>query len=125
MGGKRWRSKARGDAEAQGARRTRGEVGIAVRGGIVGAVEEVFDVELGAQVGVEPVEERGVEADEAREADRVVGGREEFVAVEGAEAEAPPGVAVVAIPEGEGVARELGEAGATIIATALTYIVPS
>ena len=67
---------------------------------------------MGAQTGVEPEEERGVETDEAREADRVVGGGEEFVAVDRAETEAPLRVEIVAVPEREGVARKLGETGA-------------
>jgi hypothetical protein len=86
-----------------------------VRRGKVGAIEEIFDVQLGAQTGVEPEEERGVETDEAREADRVIRRGEEFVAVDRAETEAPLRVEIVAVPEREGVARRGWRALALVV----------
>src|SRR5215469_3319704 len=68
-------SQLRGDLEAEGPRLARRDVVVGIRRGPIALVEDVLDVELRLPGRVDLREDAGVEAQEARQVDAVVGRR--------------------------------------------------
>src|SRR5436190_1198760 len=99
-------------APAVGATRSRADVGVAVGGRIIGAVEHVLNVELYPDVLIEPVKEGGIDPDETRDAHRVVGRGEDLVAINDAEPGAPLLAEVIPVPQRQRVTRQLRQPGA-------------
>src|SRR6516162_10203499 len=78
-------SQLRGDLEAKGPRLTRRDVVVGVRRGPIALVEDVLDIELRLPGRVDLREDAGVEAQEARQVEAVVGRRVRIREVDGAE----------------------------------------
>src|SRR5262245_25247920 len=87
-----------GDLEAIGPRLTRREVVVAIRGGPIALVEDVLDIELRLPGLGDLREDAGVEAQEARQVDAVVGRRVRIREVDGAERGRPDRIDLNLVP---------------------------
>src|SRR5262249_23235495 len=90
-----------GDLEAEGARLARGDVVVAVGRGPIALVEDVLDIELRLPGRVDLRIDAGVEAQEARQVDAVVGRRVGIREVDGAERGRPDRIDLILVPPRE------------------------
>src|SRR5438270_11237111 len=82
-------------------RLARRDVVVAVGARPIMAVEQVFDIELDAPVLIDLPVQRGVEADEAGQPDRVIRGRKGIGAIDLAHRRGPEWIDLVFVPPGE------------------------
>src|SRR5215471_13057874 len=94
-------SQLRGDLEAKGPRLTRRDDVVGVRRGPIALVEDVLDIELRLPGRVDLREDAGVEAQEARQVDAVVGRRVRIREVDGAERGGPDRIDLILVPPRE------------------------
>src|SRR5262245_26342563 len=91
-------SQLRGDLQAIGPRLARREVVVAIRGGPIALVEDVLDIELRLPGLGDLRKDAGVEAQEARQVDAVVGRRVRIREVDGAERGRPDRIDLNLVP---------------------------
>src|SRR5262249_44261101 len=94
-------SQLRGDLEAEGPRLAGRDVVVAVRRGPIALVEDVLDIELRLPGRVDLRIDAGVEAQEARQVDAVVGRRVRIREVDGAERGRPDRIDLILVPPRE------------------------
>src|SRR5215831_3025287 len=94
-------SQLRGDLEAEGPRLAGRDVVVAVRRGPIALVEDVLDIELRLPGRVDLRIDAGVEAQEARQVDAVVGRRIRIREVDGAERGGPDRIDLILVPPRE------------------------
>src|SRR5215831_18243837 len=94
-------SQLRGDLEAEGPRLARRDVVVAIRRGPIALVEDVLDIELRLPGRVDLRIDAGVEAQEARQVDAVVGRRIRIREVDGAERGRPDRIDLILVPPRE------------------------
>src|SRR6516165_4685900 len=90
-----------GDLEAEGPRLTRRDVVVGVGRGPIALVEDVLDIELRLPGRVDLRIDAGVEAQEARQVDAVVGRRVRIREVDGAERGRPDRIDLILVPPRE------------------------
>jgi hypothetical protein len=94
-------SQLSGDLEAIGPRLARREVVVAIRRGPIALVEDVLDIELRLPGLGDLRKDAGVEAQEARQVDAVVGRRVRIREVDGAERGGPDRIDLILVPPRE------------------------
>src|SRR5262249_20640623 len=94
-------SQLRGDLEAEGPRLTRRDVVVGIRRGPIALIEDVLDIELRLPGRVDLRIDAGVEAQEARQVDAVVGRRVRIREVDGAERGGPDRIDLILVPPRE------------------------